>query len=185
MKDEAIIEMLFARSEKGIDEINKKYGRKCRSIALEIVGSEEDAEECINDAYLGVWNSIPPEKPKPLSTFIYRILRNVAMNRRRAAKRQKRACVYGEALDEIAETFAASETVESALESKDVQKILREFLLSLDKENRAIFMRRYWFMESGKSIAASLGMSENSVRVRLLRTREKLRKYLEERGVEV
>jgi len=94
MTDEAIISMLFERSEKGIDEIDKKYGCKCRSIALEIVGGKEDAEECVNDAYLGVWNAIPPKKPSPLSTFIYRITRNVSLNRWRAQKRQKRACAY-------------------------------------------------------------------------------------------
>ena len=185
MTDEAIIEMLFARSEKSIDEINKKYGRKCRSIALGILGNREDAEECVSDAYLGVWNAVPPARPKPFSSFLYRILRNVSLNKMREAKRQKRACVYVDALDEITESFASSETVESVMERKDIQEILNGFLHSLDKESRAIFMRRYWFMESGKEIAASFGISEGNVRVRLLRMREKLRKYLEERGVEI
>lgn len=138
----------------------------------------------MSDAYLGVWNAIPPERPKPLSTFLYRILRNNAMNKRRNAGRQKRACVYADALDEMAETLAFSETVERALASKEIRSTLREFLLSLGEEERAAFVRRYWFMESAREIAAALSTSEGNVRVRLSRTREKLKKYLEERGVE-
>ena len=183
MTDEAIVKMLFERSEKSISEIDKKYGRKCRSIAVSVLGNEQDAEECVNDAYLGVWNSIPPENPKPFSTFLFRILRNISMNKKRASKRQKRDSAYSEALDEIAETFASSETVERALESKDIQRLLREFLLSLDKESRSIFVSRYWFMENSRVIAAKLGISESNVRVKLLRTREKLREYLEKGGV--
>jgi RNA polymerase sigma-70 factor (ECF subfamily) len=132
--DEEIIEMLFERSEKSIEEIDKKYGRKCRNIAMRILGDERDAEECVNDAYLGVWNAVPPERPKPFSTFLYRILRNTAINKKRAKGRQKRTCVYFEALEELAETLASSETVESALESKELQNIIRQFLLSLAEE---------------------------------------------------
>jgi RNA polymerase sigma-70 factor (ECF subfamily) len=183
--DEEIIEMLFERSEKSIEEIDKKYGRKCRNIAMRILGDERDAEECVNDAYLGVWNAVPPERPKPFSTFLYRILRNTAINKKRAKGRQKRTCVYFEALEELAETLASSETVESALESKELQNIIRQFLLSLAEEERVIFVRRYWFMESTKSLASAIGTSEGNLRVRLLRTRTKLKKYLEERGVEV
>jgi RNA polymerase sigma-70 factor (ECF subfamily) len=185
MNDEAIIEMLFSRAEESISEIDKKYGRKCRAIALGVLGNEQDAEECVSDAYLGVWNAIPPERPKPFSTFLYRILRNNAMNRRRAEKRQKRACVYAEALDELSEVLASSETVESALAGKEIRRALREFLLTLGEGERVTFVRRYWFMESAAEIAAATGTSEGNVRVRLLRTREKLRKYLEERGVEI
>ena len=183
MNDEAIIEMLFARSEDSIAEIDKKYGRKCHSIAFGVLGNEQDAEECVNDAYLGVWNTVPPERPNPFSTFLYRILRNNAMNRRRYAKRQKRACIYAEALDELDEVLASSETVEKALESKEIRNVLGDFLRSLKEEERAAFVRRYWFMESTKDIAAAMSLSEGNVRVRLLRTREKLKKYLEERGV--
>jgi RNA polymerase sigma-70 factor (ECF subfamily) len=185
MNDEAIIEMLFERAEESISEIDKKYGRKCRNIATRILGDERDAEECVNDAYLGVWNAVPPERPKPFSTFLYRILRNTAINKKRAKGRQKRTCVYFEALEELAETLASSETVESALESKELQNIIRQFLLSLSEEERVIFVRRYWFMESTKSLASAIGTSEGNLRVRLLRTRTKLRKYLEERGVEI
>ena len=183
MNDEAIIEMLFERAEESISEIDKKYGRKCRKIALGVLGNEQDAEECVSDAYLGVWNAIPPERPNPFSTFLFRILRNNAMNRRRAEKRQKRACVYAEALDELEEVLASSETVEKALESKEIRNVLNDFLRSLKEEERAAFVRRYWFMESTKEIAAAIGVSEGNMRVRLLRTREKLKKYVDERGV--
>ena len=185
MTDEQIIEMLFSRSENSISEIDRKYGWKCRSIAEEILGNEQDAEECVNDAYLGVWNAIPPERPNPFSTFLYRILRNIAMNNKRDGNRQKRKCVYDEALDEMGDALASSETVESALESREIQRIMKEFLLSLKEENRVAFVRRYWYMESCREIAKVLGTSEKNITVRLTRTREKLRKYLEERGVEL
>ena len=185
MTDESIIELLFSRSEKGIDEINKKYGRKCRSIAFEILGNAEDAEECVNDAYLGVWNAIPPERPTPFSTFIYRILKNISFNKKRANESIKRKCVYEEAMEEMGEALASSETVERALESKEIQKTIREFLLSLGGKNRVAFVRRYWYLESCAEIAAALGTSEKNVTVILTRTREKLRKYLEERGIEI
>ena len=124
------------------------------------------------------------ERPSPFSTFLYRILRNNAMNRRRAEKRQKRACVYAEALDELEGVLASSETVEKVLESKEIKNVLNDFLRLLKEEERVAFVRRYWFMESTREIAVAIGISEGSMRVRLLRTREKLKKYLEERGVE-
>ena len=185
MTDESIIELLFSRSEKGIDEINKKYGKKCRSIAFAILGNKEDAEECVNDAYLGIWNSVPPEKPAPLSTFIYRILKNISFNKKRANETAKRKCVYEEAMEEMEIALASFETVEKALESIEIQQTIKDFLLSLGANNRVAFVRRYWYLESCAEIARVLGTSEKNVTVILTRTREKLRNFLEERGVEI
>ena len=185
MSDDDIIEMLFARFEKSIEEIDKKYGKKCRRMALEILGNEQDAEECVNDAYLAVWNKVPPERPDPFSTFLYRILKNVSFKKKRSNERQKRKCIYEQATEEMAETLASSETVESALESKEIEKIVNEFLASLTLNNRVAFVRRYWYLENCNEIAKSLGLSEKNVTVMLTRTRKKLKSYLEERGVEL
>lgn len=185
MNDEAIISMLFERSEKSIDALERKYGRNCRAIALGILGDDRDAEECVNDAYLGVWNTVPPENPKPLSTFLYRILRNIALKKKRQSSRAKRNSVYDEALEEIHEMLASDETVEVTLERMELRKNIKEFLRSLPEENRVIFVRRYWFMESCEHIAKTLGVSENTIAARLYRIREKMRRYLKERGVDV
>ena len=185
MTDETILEMLFARSEESISAIDEKYGHKCRKMALGILGNEQDAEECVNDAYLGLWNAIPPERPSSLAAFLYGVLRKLSLKKYRANTAGKRCSYYSDALDEIEATFASAETVESALEGKYLVEAMREFILTLNEENRAVFLRRYWFMESCREIAAALGTSEKNVTVRLTRTREKLRKFLEERGVEI
>ena len=81
MDDSKIIELFFERSEQAIDELSKKYGPLCKKIAFNILGNGLDSEECVNDAYLGIWNAIPPQKPDPLSTFVCKIVRNTAIKK--------------------------------------------------------------------------------------------------------
>ena len=185
MTDEIIIEMLFERSEKSISMIDRKYGERCRKIALNILGNEQDAEECVNDAYFTVWSTVPPEKPKSFFGFLYKILRNISLKKYRAESAAKRCSRYSEALEEIELTFAAEESVEKELDKKFFKEMMEEFLLSLSAESRVAFVRRYWFSQSCREIAKQLGVSENNVAVRLLRAREKLREFLEERGIEL
>ena len=101
MTDEAIIEMLLERSEESISEIDAKYGKRCRKIAMDILGNEHDAEECVNDAYFTVWNAIPPEVPTSFFGFLYKILRNISLKKYRANRAMKRNTYYSEALDEL------------------------------------------------------------------------------------
>ncbi|MBQ9746398.1 MAG: RNA polymerase sigma factor [Clostridia bacterium] len=183
MTEEKILEMLFSRSENSISAIDEKYGRKCRQLAQGILGNEQDAEECVNDAYLSVWNAIPPETPCSLEAYLYGILRKLALKKYRSNTAQKRCSYYADALDEMEASLAAEETVESALEKKYFGEVMEEFLRTLNEENRAVFLRRYWFLESIREIADALGTSEKNVTVRLTRTREKLRKFLKEKGV--
>ena len=185
MTDDAIVEMLFERSEKSISTIDEKYGEKCRKIALSILGNEQDAEECISDAYFTVWNTVPPEVPVSFFGYLYKILRNISLKKYRANNAKKRCSYYSEALEEMEQTLAAAESVESELDKKYFKEIMEEFLDSLKEENRIAFVKRYWFSESCREIAAALGTTEKNVTVRLSRTREKLRKFLEERGVNI
>ena len=167
--DEKIIEMFFERSEQGIRELDIKYGKVCHNLSYHIVGSRRDAEECVNDAYLGAWNAIPPARPNPLLSYLLKIVRNISLKiywRKEAAKRSSH---YTIALEEI--------------EARELARIIENFLDTLTTENRVIFMRRYWFSDSYKDIAEFVGLSEKNISVRLTRIREKMKQYLIEREV--
>ena len=183
MTDERIIELFFARSERGIEELDTKYGATCHRIAQNILGNKEDAEECVNDAYLGVWNSIPPKKPSLLSAFLFKILRNLSITRYHANTAQKRNSFYDIALDELEETISTEESIEKECSQKELTNAIEGFLDTLTRENRVIFVRRYWFSESYTEIAKRTGLTEKNISVRLTRIREKMKEYLSERGI--
>ena len=181
--DEKIIERFFGRSEQGIRELDIKYGKICHNLSYHIVGNRQDAEECVNDAYLGVWNAIPPAKPDPLLTYVCKIVRNISLKiywRKEAVKRSSR---YTIALEEIEACIADTKTVEDEMEAKELARIIEDFLDTQTLENRIIFMRRYWFADSYKDIAGFVGLSEKNISVRLTRIREKMKQYLIEREV--
>ena len=181
--DEKIIEMFFERSEQGIRELDMKYGKICHNLSYNIVNSRQDAEECVNDAYLGAWNAIPPVHPNPLLSYIVKIVRNISLKiywRKEAAKRSGQ---YTIALEEIEACIADQKTVEDEIEVRELAHIIEEFLDTLTLENRVIFMRRYWFADSYKDIAELVGLSEKNISVRLTRIREKMKQYLLEREV--
>ena len=181
--DEKIIEMFFERSEQGIRELDIKYGKICHNLSYNIVNSRQDTEECVNDAYLGAWNAIPPVHPNPLLSYIVKIVRNISLKiywRKEAAKRSGH---YTIALEEIEGYIADSKTVEDEIEARELARIIEEFLNTLTLENRVIFMRRYWFADSYKDIAEFIGLSEKNISVRLTRIREKMKQYLIEREV--
>ena len=183
--DERIIELFFHRSERAIQELDGKYGNACRRLSYSIVNSVQDAEECVNDAYLGAWNAIPPAHPDPLLTFILKIVRNISLNRYWKTEASKRSSRYTVALAEIEDCIPDNNTVEAELEARELARILEGFLDTLSPENRAIFMRRYWFADSCREIAELAGLTEKNVSVRLTRIRGKLREYLSEREVSI
>lgn len=183
LEDEKIIELFFARSEQAIRELDIKYGKICRRLSRNIVNDRQDAEECVNDAYLGAWNAIPPAKPDPLRAYICKIVRNVSLklyHRRKAAKRNS---VYEIAMQELADSLSAPDTVEAEMEARELAEAIDSFLETLTVENRVIFMRRYAYMDACSDIAARMGFSENTVAVRLHRIRRRMKQYLIERGV--
>ena len=183
MDDEKIIELFFNRSEQAIEEVDKKYGKTCHNISYNILHNKLDAEECVNDAYLGAWNAIPPARPNPLLTYLCKIVRNLSLKRYEFNTAIKRNSTYDVAMEELESCLSSPETVESEIALRELTHIIENFLDSLSTENRVIFLRRYWFSDTYSDIAARVGMTEKNVSVRLTRIREKLRNYLTEREV--
>jgi len=163
-------------------ELSNKYGSVCRKVARNILNNDLDTEECINDALLGAWNTIPPQNPNPLLTYICRIVRNLSIKKYHANTALKRNSFYDAALDELEECLASSVNIETELAAKELTLLLDSFLDTLDKENRMMFVRRYWYSDSISNIAARFHISSNNVTVRLFRTREKLQIYLRKEG---
>lgn len=182
-EDEKIIEMFFERSEQGIRELDKKYGQFLHKISYNILNNQQDAEECVNDAYLGAWNAIPPAKPDPLLTYICKIVRNISLKVYYKKTAAKRNSVYTIAMNEIEACVASPNTIEAEFEAKELAHIIESFLDTITPENRVIFMRRYWFSDSCKDIAEFVGLTEKNISVRLTRIRRKLKSYLAEREV--
>lgn len=181
--DEKIIDLFFARSEQAIRELDNKYGKICHKLSYNIVNNWQDAEECINDAYLGAWNAIPPTHPDPLLSFILKIVRNISLKIYWRKKAAKRSGHYTIALEEIENYIAYQKTVEDEIDARELAHIIEEFLDTLSLENRVIFIHRYWFADSYKDIAKFMGLSEKNISVRLTRIRKKMKKYMMEKEV--
>ena len=182
MDDKRIVELYWERSQAAIAHTQEKYGKYCHTIAYNILYSNEDAEECCNDAYLAAWNSMPENRPTYLGGYMAKIIRNISLNRydrNHAAKRHGVQVVF----EELEECLAAPSTVESELAQRELTQAIEFFLDSLSRENRVIFVRRYWFSDPYADIARLLGLTEKNVSVRLTRLRKELRKFLTEREV--
>ena len=186
MDDAKIVQLYWDRDERAIPAAADKYGSYCTSIARNILGSHEDAEECVNDTYMSAWNSIPPHRPGILSAFLGKIVRNLSIKRYRYNTADKRG--GGQlpvVLDEISDLVSGTDDVEEGFTGKELIKAIDRFLGTLSSEKRGIFIRRYWYFDSIHDIAVRFGMTENNVSVTLNRLRLKLRNYLSERGFEL
>ncbi|MDO4804025.1 MAG: sigma-70 family RNA polymerase sigma factor [Lachnospiraceae bacterium] len=183
MEDEKIISLYWDRDERAITESAFKYGRYCHSIASNILKSESDAEECVNDTWLRAWNAMPPHRPSVLSVFLGKITRNLSIDRYKSLHRQKRGGGQIDlVLDEISEIVSGRDNPEEMAMREELQADINRFLSSLPKEKKYMFILRYWYADSIADIAGQVGMSENNVTVSLSRIRGKLRKYLADRG---
>lgn len=185
LEDSSIISLFWARSEQAIHELSRKYGSAVEKTAGNILSDRRDVEECVNETYLKVWNSIPPQKPNPLVSYVCRIARNLAINRYHADKAEKRGGNYALVLDEMEECIPSGMNVETELEAKELAAAINRFLPSLNEEDRFLFVRRYWYADSVSALAAMTGGSQNRVSLRLFRIREKLRKALTKEGFSV
>lgn len=183
LDDSKIIELFFERSDQAIVELSKKYGSVFTRVADNILNDRRDSEECVNDAYLGAWNTIPPQKPDPLCSYVCRIVRNLAINKYHANTAVKRNSIYDVAFDELENCLCETACVEDSFGAKELAHLLDDFLETLDKENRVMFVRRYWYSDSLADIAKLFQTSKHNVSVRLSRTRQKLKKYLMKEGV--
>lgn len=182
MDDEKIVELFWERSETAILETQNKYGNYCHRIAYNILHSDYDAEECVNDTYAKAWNAIPPARPNRLSTFLGKLTRNIALNRYAHDHAQKRNTHMDLVLSEVEEFLPATEGLPLSDEIT-LRDAINEFVAGLAKRTRMVFVRRYWYLDSIRDIARDLGMTESGVKVTLLRTRNKFRVHLERKGI--
>jgi len=181
MDDRHIIQLLFDRAEAAIDALAQRFGKRLYLIALNILSSSRDAEECVNDTYLALWNAIPPECPDPLCAYTYRVGRNTALKKLRSNSAQMRGSTYDLSLDELAGCIP-DESVWETLDARELGRSIDRFLTTVSKENRSLFLRRYWFGDSVKQIAKDSGIREGTVSVRLSRIRSALKDYLHKEG---
>ena len=183
MEDSAIIDLFLERSEQAVSELDRKYGAAVKKTAANILQNRLDVEECANDAYLGVWNSIPPQRPSSLGAYVCRIARNLAISRLRNRTAEKRGGGLDLVLDELEDFLPSHMNVEAELEAKELAEQINRFLSVLPYADRYLFVRRYWFADPVKDIAAAMGQKESRVSLRLFRLREKLKKELEKEGL--
>ena len=179
LDDRKITELFFERSEQAVIELSKKYEKLLSKIAFNILGNRRDSEECVNDAYLGVWNTIPPQTPNPLLSYVCRIVRNLAVKKYHANTAAKRNSFYDVALDELEPCFPSDFSVEEEFNARETARLIDDFLAELDSDSRVMFVRRYWYSDSLDEIAKLFGISKHNVSVRLFRIREKLKSHLQ------
>ncbi len=181
MQDQEILELYETRNENAIRETQRKYGSIFMRIAMHVLGIKEDAEECVSESMFKLWNAIPPAKPAIFEAFAVTVVRRTALTE---FQRQRRAMRGGGemtvAADELSEVLRAPDDVEAQADAGVVQEAIRTFLDGLKPEQRRIFMQRYWYFLSVAEIAEEMGISESKVKVTLMRTRNKLKDYLEQ-----
>ena len=183
MDDNMIIGLFNERSQQAIIKLSEKYGKIAHKVAYNILGNHEDAEECVNDALLIMWNNIPPESPDPLVTYLLKVVRNTALKMHRKRTVQKRSSFYDIALEELENVLFEENSPENELIARELTQKINEFLESTERDTRIMFVRRYFYGDSISEIAALTGCSSHFVSVRLSRVREKLKKYLIKEGL--
>ncbi|MBQ4112156.1 MAG: sigma-70 family RNA polymerase sigma factor [Clostridia bacterium] len=180
--EDYILDLYFLRDERAVTETQREYGSFCLDLALRILGrsNREDAEECVNDAYLALWRSIPPKRPKPLKAYLAAVLRNLAIDRYRKNRRRANMRELEEAALELSPAIWVPDSAE-----EELKHLLSDFLRGLPENERNLFMGRYWHGYSVKLLAKHYELTPNAVTKRLGGTREKLRGYLNERGYRI
>ena len=181
MDDRKIIALLWERADKALELLARRFGQRLTTTARNILGNFQDAEETVNDTYLAVWNTIPPQRPDPLAAFVYRIGRNLALKRYRDNTAARRNGTYDLSLEELAGCIPGA-ALEETVEARELGRAIDAFLDTLSRDNRNMFLRRYWFGDSVKEIARAFDLSQNAASVRLSRIRNQLKEYLIKEG---
>ncbi len=183
MDDKDIIELYFARDEKAITVTATRYKAYCLTVAQNVLGNREDAEECVNDAYMGAWSSIPPNRPSSLRAYLGKITRNAALKKWRGRNTAKRGGELALAYEELAECLpSAEDSPHQNFEAAELTKHINSFVATLAETERRLFVGRYWYFYSVTDLAKSLGLSQSNAKVTLHRIRERLRTVLEKEG---
>ncbi|MBR2046236.1 MAG: sigma-70 family RNA polymerase sigma factor [Agathobacter sp.] len=183
MEDKQIIDLYFQRNETAIAETSAKYGAFCHKIAMNILSIHEDAEECVNDTYLHVWNQIPPTNPCSFRAFLGRITRNISISRFRALRAKKRYNGVELMLSELEECVPASSNVEQTIEAKELSSYINAWLYLQSEKDTVLFIRRYWYGDSVQDLAKKSGTTATKMAQTMLRLRKSLKAYLEQKGV--
>ena len=184
MDDLKIIELYFKRDEQAIKETDIKYGKLCRSISYNILNNSEDAEECVNDTYMGIWNSVPPTKPSSLMAYLCKIARNLSIKRLTFNKRDKRSANLTLSIEELSEVLP-DERYAPNVKDEDVAKSISRFLKTQKEDVRNIFIRKYYFFDSIESISKRYGFTSSKIKNILFNTRKKLKDHLIREGIEI
>ena len=184
MEDKQIVELFLEKNERTISESEKKYGRFCGSIASNILGDKEDVKEVLNDTFLGAWNSIPPNIPEKLASFLGKITRNLCLNRVRSRNTAKRGKSEADIIfDEVSDFICSGNDMENEIEAKELSSFITEFLFSVSETERNIFVCRYWYFDSIDVIAKTYGFSKSKVKSMLFRIRKKLHNELKKENL--
>lgn len=185
MEDAAIIDLYWARDQQAIAESERKYGSFCGRLARNILCNLQDAEECVNDTWHRAWNTIPPQRPNSLRAYLGRIVRNLAIDRWRRNTAQKRGEGIEVMLSELEGCLPSGQTPQQELEHQEITRALEDWLDTLSREERAMFLRRYWYGTAVADLAAEWGCTPNCMSQRLRKLRLSLRRYFEEKEVSV
>lgn len=181
MQDEKIVELYWQRADEAVQETEKKFGAYCRTIAYNILQNREDSEECVNDTWLGAWNSMPDRRPARLAPYLGRITRNLSLNRALAYSRQKRGGgEFSLALEELGDCVPAGDDPQREIEQRELNRAINAFVAALPEPERRVFLARYWYFAGIDEIAARFGFTRSKTASMLSRTRRKLRNYLME-----
>ena len=184
MLDSQIVELYWQRDESAISQTDTKYGGLCRSISNNILRSYDESEECVNDSYLSAWNSMPTERPERLGAYMGKIVRNISISRLRQKTADKRGGgEYPICLEELRDCAGRGQGPERELELKELTEHIDKFLAGLKKQERDIFVSRYWYMAPVDEIAEKVGFSYSKTSSILHRTRLKLGLYLRKEGL--
>ncbi len=182
MEEKRITDLFFARDEEAIRETEKKYGRLCHSIAYNILGDEGEAEECASDTYMSLWNAIPPERPKIFKAYIAKVARNLALKRHEYNSAEKRSSNMTVSLSELEEVLP-DESFKADTSDGEIGALINEFLGTEKPDARRVFIKRYYFGEDIRTISEETYFSQSMIKSMLMRTRNRLKDYLTERGV--
>jgi RNA polymerase sigma-70 factor (ECF subfamily) len=183
-EDERILSLFEERNEQALAETVSQYGTRCRNVARNILGSEEDAEECMNAALLSAWNAIPPARPRHYGAYFLTLVRNFALKRYAAGHAEKRG--GGQmplALAELSDCLSSGENVEREIDRRAMLEAVRQFLGELPERQRNLFVRRYWYAAPISEIAEDFEMTDINVKVTLSRIRNRLQKHLRKEGL--
>ena len=183
MDEKRIIDMLFDRNENGIKEATAEFGRLCHSIAFNILDNHADADECVNDAMLALWNTVPPNRPESLKAYVCKITRNQALQKYEFKNRQKRGSATVP-LSEL-EGILSEDTLSTHISAQELGALISKFLRREKKNERALFLRRYWFFDSLKEISVRFGFSESKIKSILWRQRSRLKDFLKKEGFDI